>query len=271
MKKIIIRVIAVLVLAIAGFMGYMYLTEPEIAAPPPIPSASNEVAPVATSTEAVETTTSDPVESVTETVETTQTDTQAAPETETAALEEEANPDAVTASDQNDQDILVIEVAGQANGTVEILLNSDIAPGHVERIKALAEKGAYDNVVFHRVIDGFMAQTGDVEFGRRGGSIARAGMGSSRMDDLKAEFSDQLFVKGVVGMARSNSPDSANSQFFIMFDDAPFLNGNYTIVGRVISGMDVVEAIKKGDSANNGSVSKPDFMRSVTMKSDDQS
>jgi peptidylprolyl isomerase len=230
MKKIIIRVIAVLVLAIAGFMGYMYLTEPEIPAPPPIPSASNEVAPVATSTPANE------------------------------------DQNTTAAETAQDQDILVIDVAGQANGTVEILLNSDIAPKHVARIKALAAKGAYDNVVFHRVIDGFMAQTGDVQYGRRDSPPGLAGRGGSQMADLKAEFSDQMFVKGVVGMARSNSPDSANSQFFIVFDDASFLNGSYTVVGRVISGMDVVEAIKKGDP-QSGAVSEPDYMASVRLKS----
>jgi peptidylprolyl isomerase len=164
-------------------------------------------------------------------------------------------------------DILVIEVAGQANGIVEIELLDDLAPDHVAQVKALAEAGAYDGVVFHRVIDGFMAQTGDVEYGKLAGSdLRRAGMGGSSLPDLKAEFSDEAFVRGIVGMARSQSPDSANSQFFIMFDAAPFLNGQYTVLGRVISGMDVVDVIKKGSQSANGSVGAPaDYMKSVKV------
>ena len=138
---------------------------------------------------------------------------------------------------------LEIEVAGEANGTVKIDLLEDVAPNHVAQITELAEEGAYDGVVFHRVIDGFMAQTGDVQFGRADGDTARAGMGGSEKPDLKAEFSDIAYEKGVVGMARSQSPDSANSQFFIMFDEAPFLNGQYTVVGKVTELQDVVDAI----------------------------
>jgi peptidylprolyl isomerase len=165
--------------------------------------------------------------------------------------------------------ILVIEVAGEANGTVEIELFQDAAPGHVARILALAEAGAYDNIIFHRVIDGFMAQTGDVQYGRRGGNLTlRAGQGGSDMPDLKAEFSRLPFEKGVVGMARSQDPDSANSQFFIMFDAAPHLNGQYTVVGRVVAGQDVVDAIKRGDRNLNGSVSSPDYMARVRRKAD---
>ncbi|MFT4715882.1 MAG: peptidylprolyl isomerase [Paracoccaceae bacterium] len=165
------------------------------------------------------------------------------------------------------QDILVIEVAGSTSGIIEIRLNSELAPGHTAQIKALAAAGAYDDVVFHRVIDGFMAQTGDVQYGKRTGSVARAGTGSSDFDNLKAEFSDKEFLRGVVGMARANSPDSGNSQFFIMFSPAPFLNGKYTVVGEVIAGQDVVDAIKKGNPDQNGSVQNPDYMKTVRIKS----
>src|SRR5680860_789197 len=123
---------------------------------------------------------------------------------------------------------LEIDIAGEANGTVTIELFDDVAPGHVERITTLAEQGAYDGVVFHRVISGFMAQTGDVQYGKADGDTSGAGSGGSDMPDVKAEVSDQPFEAGVVGMARSQSPDSANSQFFIMFAPAPHLNGQYT-------------------------------------------
>ena len=161
---------------------------------------------------------------------------------------------------------LQIEVAGEANGTVTIDLYEDIAPGHVEQITALAEEGAYDGVVFHRVIEGFMAQTGDVQFGKlKGGDMNRAGMGGSDLPDLPAEFSDQRFLRGVVGMARSQNPDSANSQFFIMFDAGEFLNGQYTVVGKVTDGMDVVDAIKRGRGNNGAVIGQPDVMQSVTV------
>ncbi len=155
---------------------------------------------------------------------------------------------------------LMIEVAGAATGTVVIDLLPDVAPKHVEQITALATEGAYDNVQFHRVIDGFMAQTGDVEFAKAGGDTARAGMGGSTRPDLPAEFSDIPFDRGVVGMARSQDPDSANSQFFIMFAPGDFLNGQYTVVGRVISGMEVVDAITKGEPP-----ATPDIMAKVTV------
>jgi len=173
-------------------------------------------------------------------------------------------------AESNDADILVIEVAGQASGTVEILLRPDIAPKHVAQIKALARSGAYDGVAFHRVIDGFMAQTGDVQYGKVDGYNARmAGAGGSDLPDLPAEFSNIAYVEGIVGMARSSDPNSANSQFFIMFTEYPSLNGQYTVVGRVISGMDVVNAIKRGSSAANGSVAQdPDYMAKVTVKGD---
>jgi|SRR6056297_733285 len=161
---------------------------------------------------------------------------------------------------------LQIDVAGEANGTVTIDLFEDVAPGHVEQITALAAAGAYDGVVFHRVIDGFMAQTGDVEFGKlEGGDMRRAGMGGSDLPDLKAEFSDVSFERGVLGMARSQNPDSANSQFFIMFAPATHLNGQYTVVGEVTDGMDVVDAIKRGKGRNGSVVGQPDVMTSVTV------
>ena len=160
---------------------------------------------------------------------------------------------------------LEIDVAGEANGTVTIDLLEDVAPQHVERITTLAEQGAYDGVVFHRVIDGFMAQTGDVEFGREDGDLARAGMGGSDLPDVPAEFSDISFEKGVVGMARSQNPDSANSQFFIMFEPGPFLNGQYTVVGRVTGGQDVVDAIKRGTGPNGAVEGKPDVMQDVRV------
>jgi cyclophilin family peptidyl-prolyl cis-trans isomerase len=161
---------------------------------------------------------------------------------------------------------LQIEIAGEANGTVTIDLYEDIAPGHVEQITALAAEGAYDGVVFHRVIEGFMAQTGDVEFGKLdGGDMSRAGMGGSDRPDLKAEFSNERFLRGVVGMARSQNPDSGNSQFFIMFDAGEFLNGQYTVVGQVTEGMDVVDAIKRGNGPNGAVIGQPDVMKKVTV------
>ncbi|WP_417259004.1 peptidylprolyl isomerase [Celeribacter sp.] len=163
---------------------------------------------------------------------------------------------------------LDIEIAGEANGTVHIDLAEDLAPNHVAQITKLANEGAYDNVVFHRVIEGFMAQTGDVEFGKMGTekfSMQMAGRGGSQYDDLAAEFSDENYVAGVVGMARSQSPDSANSQFFIMFAPAPSLDGQYTVVGRVTSGMDVVNAIKRGTGPNGAVVGEPDVMTKVTV------
>ena len=159
---------------------------------------------------------------------------------------------------------LNIEVQGAANGTITIDLLEDVAPDHVERILELAREGAYDNVVFHRVIDGFMAQTGDVQYGKEGSEPGFAGRGGSERPDLRAEFSDIPFDRGVVGMARAQSPNSANSQFFIMFDDGHFLNGQYTVVGRVTGGMDIVDAIKRGDGPNGSVVSTPDVMRTVT-------
>ncbi len=161
---------------------------------------------------------------------------------------------------------LQIEIEGEgANGTVTVDLFDDLAPQHVEQISTLAAEGKYDGVVFHRVIDGFMAQTGDVEFGRIGGDMRRAGTGASDRPDLPAEFSDYNFDRGVVGMARAQDPDSANSQFFIMFAPAPHLNGAYTVVGQVTDGMDVVDAIKRGDGPNGTVIGQPDVMKKVTV------
>ena len=147
------------------------------------------------------------------------------------------------------------------NGDVKIELFPDVAPKHVERIKKLANDGQYDNVVFHRVIDGFMAQTGDVKFGNSSSKdfdLRRAGMGGSDLPDLPAEFNDLPHEKGTLSMARSSDPNSANSQFFICFQPAPFLDRNYTVFGKVIEGMEHVDNIKRGDSENNGSVTDPD-------------
>ncbi|MWB78996.1 peptidylprolyl isomerase [Pseudooceanicola sp. 216_PA32_1] len=160
---------------------------------------------------------------------------------------------------------LKIEVAGEAQGTITIDLFEDVAPGHVARITELAEKGAYDNVAFHRVIEGFMAQTGDVQFGKMGGDMRLAGRGDSGMPDLKAEFSDIPFDRGIVGMGRKADPDSANAQFFIMFAPGYHLNGQYTVVGKVTSGMDVVDAIKRGTGANGAVIGAPDYMATVTV------
>jgi peptidylprolyl isomerase len=162
---------------------------------------------------------------------------------------------------------LVIEIAGQANGTVVIDLLPDTAPQHVAQITALAKEGAYDNVVFHRVIEGFMAQTGDVQYGKAGGDMSMAGMGGSSKPDIPAEFTnDRSFQRGVVGMARSQDPNSANSQFFIMFAPGEFLDGQYTIVGNVISGMEVVDAIKRGEGQNGEVSGTPDVMTKVTVQ-----
>ena len=146
------------------------------------------------------------------------------------------------------------------DGDVKIKLFPDGAPKHVKRIKKLADEGKYDNVVFHRVIDGFMAQTGDVKFGNSSSNdfdLKRAGTGGSDLPDLPSEFNDVPHEKGTVSMARSNDPNSANSQFFICFEPAPSLDRNYTVFGKVIEGMEYVDKIKKGDGPN-GSVSEPD-------------
>jgi peptidylprolyl isomerase len=140
------------------------------------------------------------------------------------------------------------------DGIVEMELRPDVAPKHVERITTLANEGFYDGIVFHRVIEGFMAQTGDP---------TGTGAGSSKLPDLKAEFTAEPFDRGVLGMARSQSPNSANSQFFIMLDEGYFLNNKYTVFGKVTKGMEYVDAIKKGNRDLNGKVDNPDKMIKV--------
>ncbi len=135
------------------------------------------------------------------------------------------------------------------DGRITIQLRPDLAPNHVAQIKKLVGDHFYDGIVFHRVIGGFMAQTGDP---------TGTGMGGSKLPDLKAEFTDTPFKRGTLGMARSSDPDSANSQFFICLGDAPFLNNQYTVIGQVTSGMDVVDKIKKGAADDNGKVTNPD-------------
>ena len=154
------------------------------------------------------------------------------------------------------------------DGDVKIELFPDVAPNHVNRIKELANSGKYDNVVFHRVIDGFMAQTGDVQFGKSDSNnfdLNSAGMGGSDLPDLKQEFSSLPHDRGTLSMARSSDPNSANSQFLICFKPAPFLDRQYTVFGKVIEGMEFVDKIKRGDENNNGSVSDPDKI--VSFKS----
>ena len=147
------------------------------------------------------------------------------------------------------------------DGDVKIELFEDVAPNHVKRIKELADSGQYNDVVFHRVIDGFMAQTGDVKFGNsrsKDFNLSRAGMGGSDLPNLKQEFSSLPHDRGTLSMARSSDPDSANSQFFICFKPAPFLDRQYTVFGKVLEGMEFVDMIKRGDDSNNGAVSEPD-------------
>lgn len=168
-------------------------------------------------------------------------------------------------ADQTRMPVMEIDVAGEANGTILVQLRADLAPNHVARIVELAESGAYNGVVFHRVIDGFMAQSGDVQFGQASGDTSRAGMGGSDLPDLNAEFTDAPFARGVMGMARSRSPNSANSQFFLMFAPAPHLNGQYTVVGEIIDGMDVLDAIKRGRGPNGAIIGTPDVMQAVRI------
>ena len=152
------------------------------------------------------------------------------------------------------------------DGDIKIELFEDVAPNHVKRIKQLAKDGKYDGVVFHRVIDGFMAQTGDVQFGNSSNDqfdLKRAGMGGSDLPDLKEESNDLPHERGTLSMARSQDPNSANSQFFICFKEASFLDRQYTVFGKVIEGMDIVDKIKRGDENNNGSVTDPDKIISL--------
>jgi peptidylprolyl isomerase len=162
------------------------------------------------------------------------------------------------AQDADPENTLLMQLE---SGTVTIALRPDIAPNHAERLKTLARQGFYDGVVFHRVIDGFMAQAGDP---------TGTGSGGSDLPDLNAEFSDVPFTRGVVGMARTADPNSANSQFFIMYGEAPPLNGQYTVVGEVVEGMEAVDALEKGPEANNGIVENPDQIIRMQVAADAQ-
>ena len=160
----------------------------------------------------------------------------------------------------------VVNANGEAKGRVTIELRPDLAPNHVARIKELAREGAYDGVVFHRVIEGFMAQGGDVQFGNTTAPTfdpSRAGMGGSKKANLKQEFSREPHVRGICSMARSQNPDSANSQFFICFGDATFLDRQYTVWGKVTDGMDIVDGIKRGEP-----VREPDKIAKMQVAAD---
>ena len=165
-----------------------------------------------------------------------------------------------------EENIMILKLK---DGEVKIELFEDVAPNHVKRIKELANSGKYDNVVFHRVIDGFMAQTGDVKFGNSESTdfdLRRAGMGGSDLPDLNQEFNSLPHDRGTLSMARSSDPNSANSQFFICFKPAPFLDRQYTVFGKVLEGMEFVDKIKRGDDSNNGSVTDPDKIISFKSK-----
>ena len=166
---------------------------------------------------------------------------------------------------QAKEDIMILKLKG---GDVIIELFNDIAPNHVKRFKKLAQEKKYDGVIFHRVIDGFMAQTGDVEYGNTNSenyNERKAGTGGSDYPDLKAEFSDLPHERGTLSMARSNDPNSANSQFFICFKSVPHLDRQYTVFGKVIKGMEFIDLIKKGEGSN-GQVSDPDKIISLSIK-----
>ena len=166
---------------------------------------------------------------------------------------------------QAKEDLMILKLK---DGDVIIELFNDIAPNHVKRFKQLAGEKKYDGVVFHRVIDGFMAQTGDVEFGNsnlESYDIRRAGTGGSKYPNLKAEFSDTSHDRGTLSMARSSDPDSANSQFFICFKPSPFLDRQYTVFGKVIKGMEFIDLIKRGEGSN-GEVSDPDKIVNLSAK-----
>jgi len=164
----------------------------------------------------------------------------------------------ITNQTMSEENVMILKLK---DGDVKIELYEDVAPNHVKRIKELANSGKYDNVVFHRVIDGFMAQTGDVKFGNSNSGdfdLRRAGMGGSELPDLQQEFSSLPHERGTLSMARSSDPNSANSQFFICFKEAAFLDRQYTVFGKVVEGMEHVDKIKRGDENNNGAVSEPD-------------
>ena len=164
----------------------------------------------------------------------------------------------ITNQTMSEENIMILKLK---DGDVKIELFEDVAPNHVKRIKELANSGKYNNVVFHRVIDGFMAQTGDVKFGNsetKEFDLRRAGMGGSDMPDLEQEFNSLPHDRGTLSMARAQDPNSANSQFFICFQPAPFLDRQYTVFGKVLEGMEFVDKIKRGDQNNNGAVTDPD-------------
>ena len=166
----------------------------------------------------------------------------------------------------SEENIMILKLK---DGDVKIELFEDVAPNHVKRIKELANSGKYDNVVFHRVIDGFMAQTGDVKFGNsesKDFDLRRAGMGGSDLPDLEQEFNSLPHDRGTLSMARSSDPNSANSQFFICFQPAPFLDRQYTVFGKVLEGMEFVDKIKRGDQNNNGAVTDPDKIISFKLQ-----
>ena len=163
------------------------------------------------------------------------------------------------------QNIMILKLS---YGEVEIELYPEKAPNHVERFRKLAEEGKYNGVVFHRVIDGFMAQTGDVKYGNTNSpefNLSLAGTGGSELPDLKAEFTDIAHTRGILSAARSSDPDSANSQFFICYESAPHLDRQYSAFGKVIKGMEFIDQIKKGDP-NSGAVSNPDKIISIKAK-----
>ena len=172
----------------------------------------------------------------------------------------------ITNQSNAEENIMILKLK---DGNVKIELFEDVAPNHVKRIKELADSGKYDNVVFHRVIDGFMAQTGDVKFGNsesKDFDLRRAGMGGSDLPDLNQEFNSLPHDRGTLSMARSSDPNSANSQFFICFKPAPFLDRQYTVFGKVLEGMEFVDKIKRGDESNNGAVTDPDKIISFKSK-----
>ncbi len=179
----------------------------------------------------------------------------------------ESKPEIAATPDSGNVPHLILTLE---DGVVDIELLPEIAPKHVERIITLAEQGEYDNVVFHRVIDGFMAQTGDVQNGDSSDAsynLQMAGTGASSLPDLPAEFTSELsFQRGILGMARSQNPNSANSQFFITYADASFLDGDYTIFGKVVSGMEAVDALEKGPQSRNGAVANPDKIISAKIE-----
>ncbi len=157
---------------------------------------------------------------------------------------------------QNQKNVVYLDTK---DGRITIQLRADLAPKHVAQIETLVKRGFYDGIVFHRVIDGFMAQTGDP---------TGTGTGGSDLPNIPAEFSKAQFKRGTLGMARSSNPDSANSQFFICFGDASFLNGQYTVIGQVTKGMELVDKIKKGDKATNGTVVAPDKIVKMQLAAD---